>query len=65
MKNYTLDKKVKIIREVDANPHKTKPEIASDLGIALITLCTVISKRNTILDEFLKLDTAISKKGDR
>ena len=55
-KSYTLEQKVKFIRQMDANPHtKTKSEIASDLGIAYTTLCTVISKRNNSLNEFLKL----------
>ena len=54
---------------MDANPHKTKSEIASDLGIAYTTLCTVNSKRNTILNELLKWvqnqqNAAISKAGD-
>lgn len=61
-KNYTLDQKVKFIREVDDNPHKTKTEIASGLGIAYTSLCTVISKRNAILDEFLKLGAKSTKR---
>lgn len=63
-KSYTLDEKIKFIREVENNPQKTKTEMAMSLGIAYTTLCTVLNKKDVILAEFSKLG-AKSKKRSR
>jgi len=61
-KSLPLEEKMKIIREAEDCPNDSKTDLATRLGVKYTTLCTILSKKEEIKQNFYQAGAKSSKR---